>query len=127
MVNSRMFLRCNICGNIIGMIHDSGVTPVCCGEEMELLMANTVDAAKEKHVPATKRNGNEIKVTIGEVEHPMTEAHHIEWIAIAGKDQTQRVALSHTGAPRVTFCVEEKEPITVYAYCNLHGLWVSEA
>ena len=127
MVNNRMFFRCSICGNIIGMIHDSGVTPICCNEQMTLLTANTTDAAQEKHVPVAMRNSNALMVTVGEVEHPMTEAHHIMWIAAASKNRTQRVTLLSTGVPSATFPLEEDGPVTVYAYCNLHGLWASEA
>ena len=127
MVNNRMFLKCNICGNVIGMIHDSGVTPVCCNEQMSLLTVNTTDAAHEKHVPVATRNGNALTVTVGEVDHPMIEAHYIMWIAVAGKNRTQRVALLPTSAPSATFLLDEDGPVTVYAYCNLHGLWASEA
>ena len=127
MVNNIMFLKCSICGNLIGMIHDSSVTPVCCGNPMTLLTANTTDAAHEKHVPVVTRNGNQIMVTVGEVEHPMIDAHYIMWIAIAGKNQTQRVTLKPNSAPSATFQLGEDSPVTVYAYCNLHGLWAAEA
>lgn len=125
MKNERMFLRCNICGNIVGVINDSGVTPVCCGEDMEHLLPNTTDAAQEKHVPAARREGGRIYVDVGSAPHPMTPEHHIAWVAVACGGRTQRVALDHTGKPAADFC-DEGGPCTVYAYCNLHGLWAAE-
>lgn len=127
MKNNRMFLRCNICGNIIGMIEDAGITPVCCNEEMELLKANTTDAAQEKHVPVAKRNDNDLIVNVGEIAHPMTKEHYITWIAVAGKNQTHRILLENTGKPEAIFCLKNQEDVTIYAYCNLHGLWAFEA
>lgn len=126
MNHNRMFLRCNICGNIIGMIHDAGVTPVCCGEEMELLTVNTTDASQEKHVPVARRNGDEIAVNIGDTDHPMTKEHHITWIAVADENQTCRISLEMAGRPKAAFCMKNGGSATVYAYCNLHGLWASE-
>lgn len=126
MKNPRMFLHCSKCGNIVGMVEDKGVTPVCCGEPMQQLQPNTTDAAGEKHVPVGVRNGSEIRITVGEVEHPMLEEHHIAWIAIAGPQFTQRYVLDHTAAPTASFCLRSDDPVTVYAYCNLHGLWAAE-
>ncbi|MDL2248912.1 desulfoferrodoxin [Tyzzerella sp. OttesenSCG-928-J15] len=126
MKNERMFLKCEKCGNIVGMVHDAGVTPVCCGQEMTLLKANTVDAAQEKHVPVGQLEGNKLTVKVGDVAHPMLEEHHIAWVAVAQGSHTQRIALNHTGAPEAVFCVEPSTPVTIYAYCNLHGLWASD-
>ncbi|MDD3867419.1 MAG: desulfoferrodoxin [Clostridia bacterium] len=121
----REFYRCDICGNIVGMIEDGGGELVCCGEPMRLLNANTTDAATEKHVPVCTRDGNQLKVVVGSVAHPMTAEHYIQWIAIAQNGRTQRVALTPDQAPEATFCVEDG-PIVVYEYCNLHGLWKAE-
>lgn len=126
MKNDRMFLRCEICGNIIGMIHDSGATPVCCGQKMTQLVPNTVDAAQEKHVPVAERVGNEIRVKVGSVTHPMLEEHYIQWIAIASEKQTQRYVLKPGEAPEAVFLTTGDEPVTVYEYCNLHGLWATD-
>ena len=126
MKNERMFLKCSICGNIAGMVEDAGPTPVCCGQEMAQLTPNTTDAALEKHVPVAARKGGSIEVRIGAAPHPMTEEHHISWVVLAGKNKTQRATLSHTGEPMVSFCVDSDEPVSVYAYCNLHGLWAAE-
>jgi superoxide reductase len=126
MKNDRMFMKCDICGNIIGVIEDSGVTPECCGQEMTLLTPNTVDAAQEKHVPVAVREGDKLTVQVGSVVHPMTPEHHISWIAIAQGRRTQRAALDVTGKPEAVFCVDASEPITMYEYCNLHGLWAAD-
>ncbi len=126
MANERVFYRCSICGNIIGLIEDGGVTPECCGMPMDRLSANTSDGAAEKHVPAFAREGINLDVTVGAVPHPMTDAHHIAWIAVAQGRRTQRVELDPTGEPTATFYVDEG-PLTIYEYCNLHGLWKVEA
>lgn len=126
MKNQRSFLRCDHCGNIVGMIADSGVSIHCCGEPMRVLEPNTTDAAQEKHVPVISRGACEIIVDVGSAAHPMTKEHHIAWIAIAQGDCTQRVTLTPEGKPSASFCAGS-EPVTVYAYCNLHGLWSAEA
>lgn len=125
MENQRKFLKCDHCGNMVGVIEDSGVKIVCCGEPMTELAANTTDAAQEKHVPAATREDGRLKVTVGSTAHPMLEEHHITWIAIAQGENTQREILDKTGSPTAEFCVEEG-PVRVYAYCNLHGLWTAE-
>ena len=96
----------------------------CCGQTMELLKPGSVDAAAEKHVPALKRQGCMLTVAVGSIPHPMTQEHHIAWVAVAQGGRTQRVALDQTGKPCAEFCVDDG-PLTVYAYCNLHGLWES--
>ncbi len=121
----RRFCRCRHCGNFISFITDAGPNVVCCGEEMEALTPNTSDGAKEKHIPAAVREDNKLTVTIGSVPHPMTPEHHIEWILVAEARKTQRAMLEPTGAPSAEFIVGDG-PVTVYEYCNLHGLWVTE-
>jgi len=118
----RKFYRCKHCGNLVGFVENAGVSVICCGEPMEELKPNTVDAAKEKHVPAALRDGGKLKVTVGSVPHPMTAEHHIGWIAAAEENRTSRVQLAVNGAPEAEFCVGDGA-VTVYAYCNLHGLW----
>lgn len=121
------FYLCKHCGNLVGAIHRSGVEIVCCGEPMKELVANTSDGAKEKHVPAVTIEGNIVHVKIGEVAHPMTEEHHIEWIYVETKQGGQRKCLCITGAPEADFALtEDDELIAVYEYCNLHGLWKKE-
>jgi len=123
-MNKHKFFICRHCGNLIGMIESSGVPVVCCGEKMQELIPNTVDAAQEKHVPVLTKDGTELLVEIGAVAHPMTVEHHIAWIAVMQENKTVRVTLSPTGEPKAKFCVEDG-PVTAYAYCNLHGLWAA--
>lgn len=98
----------------------------CCDKEMEVLKAGTVDAAVEKHVPCVKREGNTLHVVVGEVEHPMTEEHWIQMIAVEQGDHLQVVTLHPNEAPKACFTVNDG-PVTVYEFCNLHGLWKTEA
>ena len=121
----RDYYRCEICGNIVEMIEDSGVEIICCGEPMTLLDANTTDAATEKHVPVCKREGNKLRVDVGSVPHPMIDKHYIQWIAIAQENHTQRIALKPGQEPSAEFSVNDG-PVVVYEYCNLHGLWKAE-
>lgn len=118
------FLICKHCGNIIGMIQDSSVTPVCCGDPMDVLVPNTTDAAQEKHVPVITVNDNTVSVGIGSVPHPMTPEHHIAWIYLETKEGGQRKCLPVDGAPHAVFeLTPTDEVIAAYEYCNLHGLW----
>lgn len=118
------FFRCDICGNLIGMIHDSGVPMICCGQEMTLLTANTSDGAQEKHVPFVTVEGDTVKVQIGEVEHPMLPEHYIQWIYIKTEQGGQRKELKPGDAPRAEFKLAGGDKLVeVYEYCNIHGLW----
>ncbi|MCL2774965.1 MAG: desulfoferrodoxin [Oscillospiraceae bacterium] len=121
----RKFYRCKHCGNLVGLVENAGVSIICCGEPMDELKPNTADAAKEKHVPVMSRDGGKLKVTVGSVPHPMTEEHHIGWIAVAEENRTSRVQLPVNGLPEIEFCVGDGD-VTVYAYCNLHGLWAAD-
>ena len=123
----RKFLLCRRCGNLIEMINDSGVTPICCGTDMDVLTANTTEAATEKHIPVIEINGNIAKVIVGEVLHPMEEAHYIEWIYLETNKGIKRVNLKPGDEPVVSFTLAEDETVSsAYAYCNLHGLWLKE-
>jgi superoxide reductase len=108
------------------MLYDGGVTPRCCGEDMELLQAGTSDGAAEKHVPVVARNGAQVTVQVGSELHPMTPEHHIEWIAIEYDGTYQITKLNDTDAPTAVFAVESTSPITAYEHCNIHGLWKSD-
>ena len=115
---------CRHCGNIISMIFDKGVPVICCGTKMEELIPNTVEASTEKHLPVVEVVGNTVKVDVGSVEHPMMEAHFIEWIAVETTRGVYRKQLSPSCKPCADFCLTEGESfIAAYAYCNLHGLW----
>ncbi len=116
------FYICKHCGNIITKIKDSSVPIMCCNENMHELIANTTDAAVEKHIPEIIQEGNKVTISVGSTLHPMTEEHLIEWIAIETASTTQIKYLNATNQPTVTFFSEE-EIVNTYAYCNLHGLW----
>jgi len=114
--------KCDVCGNIVEVLHTGVGDLVCCGANMRKFDANTVDAAQEKHVPVIEQNGDEITVTVGSVEHPMTDEHHIEWIELIADDKSYRTFLNPGDKPQVTFCLKA-EKLTAREYCNLHGLW----
>ncbi len=118
------FYVCRHCGNVIAYVESKGPKVVCCGDEMQLLKPNTVDAAVEKHVPVVAVEGNLVTVTVGSVLHPMTEEHHIAWIALETKQGNQRKVLLHTGEPKAAFALTDgDEVVAAYEYCNIHGLW----
>lgn len=116
--------RCEKCGNIVEVVNPGGGTLVCCGEEMKLLVENTVDASKEKHVPVIEKTPDGIKVKVGAVPHPMEEKHLIMWIELIADGKVYRQFLSPGSAPEALFPVVA-ENITAREYCNLHGLWKS--
>ena len=126
MKSKMKFYRCNHCGNLIGMIHNAGVPVVCCGEKMEELIPNTVEASGEKHKPVVEVRGNEVVVYVGSVAHPMVEEHSIEWVYLETSKGGQRKKLLPGEEPKVSFLLNGEEPVAVYAYCNLHGLWMTE-
>ena len=120
------FYICEHCGNIVGMIHSAGVPLMCCGQKMTKLEAGVVEASHEKHIPVVTVEGNTVRVNVGSVTHPMSEEHHIAWIYLQTNRGGQRKCLDVTGAPEVTFALADETPVAVYAYCNLHGLWMAE-
>ena len=120
------FYICEKCGNIVGMIHNGGVPMMCCGQKMEKLEAGVVEASHEKHIPVVVVEGNTVRVNVGSVTHPMSEEHHIAWVYLQTNRGGQRKCLDVTGAPEVTFALADETPVAVYAYCNLHGLWMAE-
>ena len=121
---NQKFYRCNLCGNIVAFVKDSGVPVVCCGENMTEIIPGTVDASLEKHVPVYSVEGNIVRVSVGAVEHPMLQEHFIEWVSIQTKQGNQRKELCPGEKPEVCFALCEGDEVeAVYAYCNLHGLW----
>ncbi|HQD73070.1 MAG TPA: desulfoferrodoxin family protein, partial [Clostridiales bacterium] len=120
------FFVCKHCGNIVGLVHNGGGPLSCCGEEMTELIANTVDASLEKHVPVAKVEGNKVTVNVGEVDHPMLEEHYIMWIYLKTDKGGHRICLKPGEAPKAVFALADEKPIAVYEYCNLHGLWKAE-
>ncbi|MBQ3419559.1 MAG: desulfoferrodoxin Dfx [Erysipelotrichaceae bacterium] len=121
------FYVCKKCGKMIAVLKDSPCPTMCCGEAMQEVIANTTDAAQEKHVPVYEVKGNIVEVNVGSIDHPMTEEHYIEWVLLQTKQGNQRKALKPNNSPKVSFAlVEGDEVVSVYAYCNLHGLWKAE-
>ena len=96
---------------------------MCCGQKMEALVPNTTEASNEKHLPVVTAEAGSLHVKVGEVTHPMTDDHYIQWVYVETENGGQRRAFNPGDAPEATFCVGEDKPIAVYAYCNLHGLW----
>lgn len=120
------FYVCEHCGNLIGMIRDAGVPMMCCGQKMKKLEPGAVDASEEKHVPVVYVSDDLVAVTVGAVAHPMTEEHSIEWVYLQTDKGGQRKCLKAGDEPTVTFALADEKPVAVYAYCNLHGLWLAE-
>lgn len=123
-MSSADFYRCERCGNIVVKVKDGGGKLVCCGQDMTKLVANSTDAAREKHVPVVTRENGRLKVTVGSTPHPMLPEHHIEWIALVSGDRIEIKYLQPGMQPAAEF--EDAKNGTAYAYCNLHGLWKAE-
>ncbi len=114
--------KCEACGNIVEVIHGGGGELVCCGEAMKKMVENTVDAAKEKHVPVIEKVEGGVKVKVGDVAHPMEEKHYIEWIEIIADGKADRQFLYSGEAPEAVLKTDAQN-VTAREYCNLHGLW----
>ena len=127
MKGNQLFYTCAHCGNVAVLVVKSGVPLVCCGEKMTELVPNTTEASTEKHLPAVTVSGGHITVQVGSVLHPMEEAHHIAFIYVETEHGGQRKRLEIGAEPKVTFKFENDKPVAVYAYCNLHGMWKTEA
>lgn len=122
---NQKFLICEKCGNMVAVVKESGVPVMCCGQKMTELVPGAVDASVEKHVPEFTINGNKVEVVVGSVIHPMAEEHFIEWISLQTKFGNQRKQLKPGQEPKVCFTICDGDEVeAVYAYCNLHGLWV---
>ncbi len=120
------FLVCEHCGNLVGMIHDAGVPMMCCGQKMTVLEPNTVEANGEKHVPHVTVEDGAVHVNVGSVDHPMIPEHFIQWVYVQTEKGGQRKTFQPGEAPNATFCLGDDKAVAVYAYCNLHGLWMTE-
>ncbi len=119
------FYHCEKCGNLVELLYNGERSLVCCGEPMKEMVANTTDAATEKHVPYVQVNGDKIAVQVGEVAHPMIPTHYIPFIILETDKRAIRVNLNPEEAPNADFVLPEGEKaVAVYEYCNLHGLWV---
>jgi superoxide reductase len=118
--------KCEVCGNIVEMLHEGVGELVCCEQPMKLFEENTVDAAREKHVPVVEKVDAGIMVKVGSVPHPMEEKHYIEWIELIADGKVYRQFLKPGDAPEAVFNVTAGR-ITPREYCNLHGLWKGES
>ena len=125
MKNAKFYV-CPHCGNLVEMVEDAGVTPVCCGQKMNELVPNTVEASGEKHIPAVTLGDGVVAVNVGSVNHPMEEVHWIEWVQLVTDQGSYRKWLNPGQSPNVEFLLGDEKPLAVYAYCNLHGLWKTD-
>lgn len=121
-VELKQIYKCNVCGNIVEVVHAGSGTLVCCGQPMELKIPNTQEAATEKHVPVIEKKDGKIIVKIGSVPHPMEETHFIEWIEVVVDGKIYRQHLKPGDVPQAEFCIDGKN-IEAREYCNIHGLW----
>lgn len=126
MVSRSQVYRCNSCGNIVEVLEAGGGKLVCCGEPMELLVENTVDAAREKHVPVIHPTDEGCRVDVGSVPHPMQEEHLIQWIELLADGKVYRKFLEPGQDPEAEFEIRPGKCV-VREYCNLHGLWRAES
>lgn len=123
-MNSFEVYRCKVCGNMVVKVKNGGGTLTCCGQKMEKLEPNTVDAAVEKHVPVVNREDGKIRVEVGSTLHPMQPEHYIEWVALVTENSTEFKYLQPGEEPIVEFA--DAESGSVFEYCNIHGLWTTE-
>lgn len=114
--------KCEVCGNMVEMVHAGAGTLVCCNQNMTLMEAGVTDGATEKHVPVVEKIDGGFKVTVGAVNHPMEEKHYVEWIEVIADGQAYRQFLNPGDAPVATF-MTTATTVTAREYCNLHGLW----
>lgn len=117
--------KCEVCGNIVEVLHAGAGELVCCGQPMKLFVENTTDAAKEKHVPEIEKTASGFKVKVGSVAHPMEEKHYIEWIQLIADGRAYRKFLNPGDTPEADFEVSAGK-VAAREYCNLHGLWKGE-
>ena len=122
MANRLEVYKCEICGNMVEVLHGGRGELVCCGKPMKLFAENSVDAAKEKHIPVIEKTAEGIIVRVGSVAHPMEEKHYIEWVELIAGGKSYRQMLKPGEEPKAEFCIKADQ-ITARAYCNIHGLW----
>lgn len=122
MIEKLQVYKCEVCGNMVEVIHVGGGTLVCCNQDMTLMTENTVDAAKEKHVPVIEKQEGGYLVKVGGVAHPMEEKHFIEWVQLLADGKAYRQFLNPGDTPEAFFKIDGKE-VSAREYCNLHGLW----
>jgi superoxide reductase len=126
MIEKKAIYKCEVCGNIVESLWNGKLDLICCGRSMLKLAPNTVDAAKEKHVPVIERNGNVVKVKVGSVAHPMTKEHYILFVELlAGNDVYRHDFKEGDTVAEASFMVDASIPVTAREFCNLHGLWAT--
>ncbi|MCL2062773.1 MAG: desulfoferrodoxin [Candidatus Cloacimonetes bacterium] len=126
MTKLRELYLCKMCGNLVEVVQNRNGDLICCGENMQLLKANSFDAANEKHVPVIEDKGDSILVTVGSVEHPMTNEHHIVFIECLTENRVYRKELKPDEKPSACFPVKRNEVKEIREFCNLHMLWKTE-
>ncbi|MFW5730861.1 MAG: desulfoferrodoxin [Desulfonatronovibrionaceae bacterium] len=126
MAEMKQIYKCEVCGNIVEVLHGGQGELVCCGQPMKLFTENTVDAAKEKHVPVIEKTAQGYKVKVGSVDHPMEEKHYIEWIELIADGRAYREFLKPGQKPVAEFCIQADQ-VSAREYCNIHGLWKAQA
>ena len=124
MTEKMQIYKCEVCGNIVEMIHTGKGKLVCCEQPMKLYEENSTDAAREKHVPVLEKTSNGYKVKVGSIAHPMEEEHYIEWIELTAGEYSSRQFLKPGDSPEAVFCIDSDD-VVARAYCNIHGLWRS--
>jgi superoxide reductase len=125
MTKSNEIYKCDICGNVVEVLHTGAGELVCCGQAMKLREANTVDASSEKHVPIIERVENGFRVVVGSTAHPMEDVHHIEWIELIADEKVFRRFLRPGQEPSAEFAIKA-DKLIAREYCNIHGLWQAE-
>jgi len=123
MAKFQQYYKCALCGNIVEVVHEGGGELVCCGQPMNMLKENSVDASNEKHVPVIEKTEKGILVKVGSIDHPMEEKHYIEWIEVTNGAWTQKKFLKPGEKPQAEFCVPFSDKLVAKECCNLHGLW----
>jgi len=122
MIEKLQVYKCEVCGNMVEVIHVGGGTLVCCGQNMTQMTENTVDAAKEKHVPVIEKQEGGYLVKVGGVSHPMEENHFIQWVQLLADGKAYRQFLNPGDKPEAFFKIDGKD-VSAREFCNLHGLW----
>jgi superoxide reductase len=125
MTELKQVYKCEVCGNIVEVVHSAGGTLVCCNQPMKLKVENTTEAATEKHVPVIEKVDGGVLVKVGSVEHPMLDNHYIEWIEVHTENNVYRKFLKPGEKPEAFFKLDE-EVLFAREYCNLHGLWTEK-
>lgn len=123
-MNLNQIYKCSVCGNIVELVHIGGGTLVCCGKPTEELIENSTDGALEKHVPIIEKGLNSVTIKVGSIDHPMEDAHYIEWIELLVDGKVDRQYLKPGDKAEAHFNILGHN-MSARAYCNLHGLWKS--